>query len=517
MPFHLLTAILPAASTCLTGSLALYAWQRHEVNGARPFAWFMGSVSIWCFFNVFEQISPSALQQIIFGKMEYFGIAPLPVFWLLFTLRYAQRDGWLSPSLLGGLSTIPLMSLLLSLTDCWHGWIWKTVEFQTDPFPRIIITHGWWFNYVMIPYCYTLMIIGFGVLLSASFSGSKLYRTQTLILLCSSVVPFACNVLYVIAKVEFYGLDVTPIGFVTTGLFIHFGLFRARFLDIAPVSYRTVFLNTADAVILLDIYYRIVDLNLSAMVESAWQSDMAAVIGQPFNRVFSDYWTLMNQLGQDQIELTETIQVNRLSASEGSALVSKVFRQVKVRSLSSPSGKQIGWVIIIRDVTLEKQQQEQLEQFAYVDSLTGLFNRRQLELKAEEIFLPASVHRTSIALLYVDLNRFKPINDNYGHAVGDVVLQHFAHCLRSSVRQGDMVVRLGGDEFVAMLYEADVVATLEVQSRLLKMLNQAVVLAGHQFRLSASIGIAYYPTDGSTLSDLLRRADQNMYREKRLR
>ena len=111
---------------------------------------------------------------------------------------------------------------------------------------------------------------------------------------------------------------------------------------------------------------------------------MANTIGQPFDSIFPDYQQLMNRLSADRVDLTETIQ---LPASVD-AQNQNVFRQVKVRSLNSPSGKGVGWVIIIRDVTLEKQQQAQLQQMAFVDSLTGLFNRRQLELEAPKMLSP---------------------------------------------------------------------------------------------------------------------------------
>ncbi|MEO1447836.1 MAG: GGDEF domain-containing protein, partial [Cyanobacteria bacterium J06635_11] len=113
-------------------------------------------------------------------------------------------------------------------------------------------------------------------------------------------------------------------------------------------------------------------------------------------------------------------------------------------------------------------------------------------------------------------NRFKPINDQYGHDVGDLVLQHFARCLNRSVRKGDMVARLGGDEFAALLYNADRTVAYEVRSRLTKILAQVTVIAGQRFTLSASIGVAYYPVDGRTLPDLLRQADVDMYQAKRL-
>ncbi|MFK8183274.1 MAG: histidine kinase N-terminal 7TM domain-containing protein [Phormidesmis sp.] len=517
-PFHLLIVVLPLIATCGTGSVALYAWQRREVNGAKAFALCTGSVFVWCFFAIFEHLAPAETPRIIFGKLQYFGIVSFPVLWWAFTLRYTQQDGWLKPSVLKALSVIPAVSLMLALTDSWHGWIWKSVRFVSEPYPHLDIVHGWWFNYVMIPQCYVLLLAGFAVLLSASFSGSRLYRQQSLLLLGAALPPFVFNVLYVISGITSYGLDLTPVGFAVSYLLIHIGLFRAKFLDITPVSYKTVFLNTADAVILLDLQQRIVDLNPSALQEGRRQFDASMAIGQPFERVFPDYRLLLKGINIAD-ELTETIKLPRLMSDSRSGRTHDVFRAVKVRSLLSPGGRRMGWVVIIRDITLEKQQQAQLEAFAYVDSLTGLFNRRQLELKAEEIFMPcldaATGRYDSIALLYIDLNHFKPINDEFGHDVGDAVLQYFARCLKNSVRQGDIVVRLGGDEFAAVVHEHEQGVAAEVRSRLIKSLNQAVTLAGHQLRLSASIGIAYYPKDGLTLQALLRQADAHMYREKR--
>lgn len=470
------------------------------------------------FFSIFEYLSLGEVTRVVFGKAQYLGIVCFPLFWLIFTLRYAHCDGWLSRPVLALLSVIPIMSLLLALSDPWHGWIWRSATVTTAPFPQLVIDHGWWFSYVLMPQSYVLLIAGFGVLLSASFAGSHLYQRQTLVLLSAAIIPFFCNVLYIAADVTFYGLDLTPVGFAVSGLLVHLGLFHAKFLDIAPVSYKTVFTNTVDAVILLDIHQRIVDLNPSALVEGREAFEATSVIGQPFERVFPDYRVLLR--GAQDAELTKTLKLPNLFTKRRDDRQQEVFREIKVRSLRSPSGRQVGSAIIIRDVTLEKRQQAQLEQFAYIDSLTGLFNRRQLEIKAEEAFAfyppQIAATRSLIALLYVDLNHFKPINDAYGHEVGDHVLQHFARCLQSSVRQGDVVARLGGDEFAALLHGASPEVALEVRSRLAKNLNQEIIFSGHRMTISASIGIAYYPLDGKTLQDLLRRADQDMYREKRM-
>ncbi|MGC1308042.1 MAG: histidine kinase N-terminal 7TM domain-containing protein [Phormidesmis sp.] len=522
MPVYFLVAILPAIAAFTSGSVALYAWQRREINGARAFSLCTASVFIWCFFSVFESLSLGEGARITFGKAQYLGITAFPVFWLIFTLRYAYHDDWLSRRVLVALGIIPGASLCLAYTDRWHGWVWQSASVQLEPFPALLIKHGWWFDYVLIPQCYLLLLAGCGVLLAASFSGSRLYRKQTLILLGAALAPFVCNVLYVVSGVTFYGLDLTPVGFGVAGALIHVGLFRAKFLDIAPISYKTVFLNTADAVVLLDIHHRIVDLNPSAIAEGQiWVKAQGAVgaVGHSFEQVFPNYSALLKDARQTA-ELTERVTLLEPFDKADSGQGRPIFREVKVRSLLSPGGRRVGWVVIIRDITLEQQQQAQLEQLAYIDSLTGLFNRRQLELKAAEAFAPypgqSVFSMAPSALLYIDLNRFKPINDQYGHEVGDSVLKHFAQCLKRSVRQGDIVVRLGGDEFAALLCDADSVVAMEVRSRLIKILNQEITLAGHRFTLSASIGIAYYPADGVTLQEILRQADEDMYREKRL-
>ncbi|MEL6813265.1 MAG: histidine kinase N-terminal 7TM domain-containing protein [Cyanobacteria bacterium J06598_3] len=549
MPFYFLIAVLPAIASLSSGSLALYAWQRRDVNGARAFSLCAASVFIWCFFSVFEYLSLGEATRIAFGRLQYLGITTFPALWLVFTLRYTQYDGWLSQRKLTGLSVIPMLTLLLSVSDPWHGWIWHEVRVTLIPFPKLVIEHGWWFVYVLIPQCYVLLLAGCGVLLSASFTGSRLFRKQTFVLLASAILPFACNVLYVVSGITLYGLDLTPMGFAASSSLIYLGLFRVRFLDIAPVSYKTVFLNTADAVILLDIHYRIVDINPSALTEATVLFEEKTLVGKPFSRVFPAYRSLIFDLDTAG-ELTKTLCLVKPFSRRQGEQSCEVFRAVKVRSLLSPGGNPVGWMIIIRDVTLEKQQQAQLEKFAYRDSLTGLFNRRQLEIRAEAIFSKSQSAKSqsaksqsansqsangksaidagtnagtssklsagTSALLYIDLNRFKPINDQYGHDVGDAVLQHFAQCLRRSVRKGDIVARLGGDEFAALLQNADDTVAEGVRSRLRTILKEKVILASHHFTLSASIGVAYYPTNGRTLQDLLREADKDMYRKKRL-
>ncbi|MGB3294713.1 MAG: histidine kinase N-terminal 7TM domain-containing protein [Phormidesmis sp.] len=518
MPVYFLIAILPAIASCASGSVALYAWQRREVTGARAFALCTGGIFIWCSFSTFAYLSLNETARIIFNRATYLGICFFPTFWLIFALQHAHHDRWISRRMQLLINVIPTMTLMMVLSDPWHRLIWKSATLRLQPFPQLVINHGPWIHYVAIPYAYLMLLTGFGIMLSAAFDGSQLYQRQTLMLLGAALIPFVCNVLYMVSGIRLYGLNLTPVGFAIAGLLVHRGLFHTQFLNAVPISYRTVFLNTTEAVILLDMHERIVDLNPSAIAEGGHRLEAESVIGKPFESVFSDYRTLLSKADKNP-EFTRTIPVpTRLNEPYPDQPLER-FREVKVRSLRSPGGRRVGRVIIIRDVTSKKQRQVQLEAFAYVDSLTGLSNRRRLEVTAEKIFdMPPgqmSLADVPIALLYIDLNHFKSINDGYGHDVGDAVLQYFAKCLENIVRQGDMVVRLGGDEFAALLYNADRAVAMEVRSRLKKALNKTAIIAGHCFNLSASIGVAYYPIHGKTLQDLLRRADRSMYREKR--
>lgn len=259
-------------------------------------------------------------------------------------------------------------------------------------------------------------------------------------------------------------------------------------------------MNTAEAVIFLDTKNHIVDLNPSAYEET----NHTDLLGKPFQVGYPAYQHLLsNPMAK---EITETIRLFHHQQT--------VLKEVKVRALQSPGNRPVGSVVIIRDVTVERRKQAKLQHFAYVDSLTGLCNRRQLEITGELALSPAGQGSWPIALLYVDLNDFKPINDTYGHQMGDIILVHVAKCLKNCVRQGDIVARIGGDEFVALLFRANQDAAYNTRERLSIRLRQTLEVKAHTLQITASVGVACHPHDGSNLQELLHHADQAMYQDK---
>jgi len=158
-----------------------------------------------------------------------------------------------------------------------------------------------------------------------------------------------------------------------------------------------------------------------------------------------------------------------------------------------------------------------LRRLAWFDSLTGLPNRVQLQREALRMLTNANRNGSTLAVLFIDLDRFKRVNDTQGHAVGDEVLSEIARRLQSQIQTGDVIGRLGGDEFLAVLQECDVLKAKHVAGRILQAVYQPILINSKQdtrITISASIGIALSPHDGEETGILLRNADLAMYQAK---
>ena len=162
-----------------------------------------------------------------------------------------------------------------------------------------------------------------------------------------------------------------------------------------------------------------------------------------------------------------------------------------------------------------RDNQDELEHLAQHDPLTGLANRRKFQERLDHALAQARRMPQTVSVLFIDLDRFKPINDVHGHEVGDVVLQTVARRLQGVLREVDTVARIGGDEFVALLGAPAAQEQLEAIARkLLALVSEPMVVNQLQLELGCSIGIASYPDHASTATDLLAAADHAMYQAK---
>lgn len=187
---------------------------------------------------------------------------------------------------------------------------------------------------------------------------------------------------------------------------------------------------------------------------------------------------------------------------------------ISLNSVDTPHGRQT--ISVIRDISERKRLESALEHQALHDPLTGLANRIVFFDRLNQALLAARRERKHVALVILDLDTFKDVNDAYGHSVGDELLKELASRLSEGLRASDTVARIGGDEFAWILPRvADHAAVERIVRRRLRMLSRPSQIEKHRLEIAASAGIAIYPHDGRDPDSLIRHADAAMYSAKR--
>lgn len=275
--------------------------------------------------------------------------------------------------------------------------------------------------------------------------------------------------------------------------------------------------SIGDAVVSVDLQGNVSYLNPIAEKMTGWSRAEAT------DRPLRDVLTINDDDGRRS--LLPTLQSATESMGSGSAathgiLVRRDGSELAIEHSSAPmkndDGEVIGAVMVFRDVSVARAVTQKLAYAAHHDALTGLPNRVLLETRLTQAIALARRHNCEAAVLFLDLDGFKLVNDTFGHAIGDRLLESVASHLQRCVRSTDTVSRFGGDEFVVLLSEisrpTDAVAFAE---KILGALGAPHSIADHSLMVTASIGIGLYPHDGTDPQTLLRNADDAMFHAKR--
>lgn len=220
--------------------------------------------------------------------------------------------------------------------------------------------------------------------------------------------------------------------------------------------------------------------------------------------VFRDLWT---ELSHGHRWIGEIINRTKYGQT--------YVEETHIAPVIDAEGRHSHYVAIKLDITERKHSQEKLDHLAHYDVLTNLPNRSLFMDRVERGLALAKRHTSLLALLFIDLDKFKPINDIWGHAIGDLVLQEVAQRMQSCVRESDTVSRVGGDEFIVLLLNlSSPTDALQVAEKIRMALNEPMLLDGKVLSVSSCIGVALYPEHGQTQTELSRHADAAMYQAK---
>lgn len=193
---------------------------------------------------------------------------------------------------------------------------------------------------------------------------------------------------------------------------------------------------------------------------------------------------------------------------------------MSITDVLSAQGESLGYITTFKDITEAKSSEENIRKLAYFDPLTALPNRMLFRDRLNQAVQRSMRNRHYIAILFLDLDGFKAVNDSYGHALGDVLLAEVARRLEGSVRGDDTVARMGGDEFTVILHalktrEQAENSAAQIASKIITVMNRPFSIQGKDIKIGTSIGVSLYPDDGNDLDELVRRADTAMYHAKK--
>jgi diguanylate cyclase (GGDEF)-like protein/PAS domain S-box-containing protein len=187
---------------------------------------------------------------------------------------------------------------------------------------------------------------------------------------------------------------------------------------------------------------------------------------------------------------------------------------LSISAIKGETGQVTHYVALFSDISLIKSSEQQVHFLAYYDALTRLPNRMLLAQQAELALEVATRHGSGLAILFIDLDRFREVNNALGHTEGDALLIQVAERFQQYTRATDTACRLGSDKFALLLPGADQRSALHVAEKILMAFRQPFLLAGHQLRITVSIGIALHPHDGQIVAELLKNADAALYQAK---
>jgi diguanylate cyclase (GGDEF)-like protein/PAS domain S-box-containing protein len=275
-------------------------------------------------------------------------------------------------------------------------------------------------------------------------------------------------------------------------------------LGSSPIAYETVFRRIIDGVLILDRRDIILDINPAAA--KGIGKKPSEIIGLHVREAFMAWPAAVELYDEKPLELGEL-----------EATIQGSHRYLLIDSIplaAGPTAAVDGRIVTIRDITDRHQHQLTLEAMAFHDSLTRLANRRKFQEEVERAIVISEEKNEPFSILYMDLNRFKVVNDTLGHEVGDELLKYVGARVASILRKPDLLARIGGDEFALLLHNCDESGIDIVVERLLDNVRRPFKVGENTLIADLSIGSAIYPRDGADLTELLRYADTAMYRAK---
>lgn len=517
---HLNYAVILFITGCIALFTILLIWRRRKAPGVIALLVFMVGVTIWTWTYSLHWLFPDWPARFFWLDATYLGVVIVPTAMVIFAFQVNYLDRWITRKTIALLCVEPVLTLAILWTDAYHGWFFagKRTPISTDIYEG---GFGFWFNIV---YLYILVLIGLFVIVRGFVHSRGIYRQQHGLILAGASIPVAVSLARFLGFEPFPGLDLTPIVFIFQGLFYTVGVFRFSIFDLIPVAREALLETMPEGLLVVDERWRLVEINNSAL--KLLEQDREAMIGANINNALGN-WPELGWLLKRADRNPKYYQVE---------CCNEHFMGVNITPLFSKEGRITGRLVTWQDITRQLQTEARLEeanlqlrtqlreikslqailkQQVIRDPLTGLLNRRFLEEALDKEVARAKRKAYPITILIIDIDEFKRVNDTYGHAAGDMVLENLGELLLQQTRKDDLAVRLGGEEFLILMNEVGLERGMKRADGLRGLIEKMESkFEGISISITVSIGAAEYPSSSQEIRDVMRKADQALYRAK---
>ncbi|MBI3158982.1 MAG: diguanylate cyclase [Chloroflexi bacterium] len=499
-------------------------WRRRTAPASWPLLALEVASGVWAGTYALHWASTSLNAQVFWLNATYAGVVVIPLGFLAFALHFTGQGEWLTRRRLLLLSIEPALTFILVWTNPWHRWF--HASFQQLDLGRVVLlawTRGPWF-WLNVTFSYSLLLIAVILLARAAASASAPFRGQYGLILAASLFPWAASIVTQFGFNPWPELDLTPLAFSVTGVVFMYTLMFHRLLDLVPVAREHVVESIQDGVMVLDLQNRVVDINPAGLLIARLEKEQ--ILGRPVSEAFAAFPDVLARfVGQETLQ-----EVVHLPGPP------ERYLELRLDPLEDPGGRRLGWLVVGRDITQAQQRenallaanqrlkfqfqeiealQSRLREQAVRDPLTGLYNRRHLDETQPRLFEQAKAQGQPVSLVMVDLDHFKLLNDEYGHAAGDEVLEHLARVLMRFSRERDVICRYGGEEVLVVLPGMPPEAALQrADEWRTTWAALEIPYAEFSLRMTFSAGVSAYPQHGGTFPEALAAADRALYAAK---
>ncbi len=474
--------VLNLASVVLCLIVASVATRHHQISASRPVAALLLLTASWSLSEalILGVPNPAFKFETLFVQNAL--VTFFPLVWVLVTQAVTgsvlmSRNRWLW--LQGFAGAIAL----LCATNHWHNLILADIRLDTgNRYPTF--EYGAVFG-IFALYGYSVLFYGATRLWQARQAASGSRRVELSLWLLCVAMPTLVDLVSFTPFFSFTEGKLTPVALALSTVLAGWGLLRRQIFRVEPVALEKAFESMRDGVLMIDKQGRVARINNAAKAFTLLSASQS--VGEAIARVLPE-WS---------------------DTALGTPFEVGVGERILEYSGDPIAGG--GFVVIVRDLTALRRYEQQLLESAMRDSLTALYNRRAFLDRADGLI----AQHANACLVYLDLDRFKQVNDTLGHEGGDALLITVARRLEVAL-SGHLLARVGGDEFVALIV-LPVPSVRDLMKRLEDQITQPANVLGQTVTVGLSWGLAVYPRDGVQLETLLRVADTAMYFQKRAR